>query len=122
MIVTPMPSMAFADEHERYNRGNDCECGHEDENGRESYNTGTITMDAEPGNLAESCVIGIGTATDFCPMSSIPDSYTISVKKMDGVRQLRRKIRMKMNHCTKSPVSKRILAFSQRYPCGGYFS
>ena len=92
MIVTLMPSMAFADE----TSANDTIAAtiaivDEDENGRESYNTGTITMDVEPGNLAESCVIGIGTATDFCPMSGSPDSYTISVKKDEWAEAVTKK-------------------------------
>lgn len=92
MIVTLMPSMAFADE----TSANDTIAAtiaivDEDENGRESYNTGTITMDVEPGNLAESCVIGIGTDTDFCPMSGSPDSYTISVKKDEWAEAVTKK-------------------------------
>ena len=92
MIVTLMPSMAFADETSASDTIDATIAIVEgDENGRESYNTGTIIMDVEPGSLAESCVIGIGTDTDFCPMSGSPDSYTISVKKDEWAEAVTKK-------------------------------
>ncbi len=107
MIVTLMPSMAFAEDTSLSTEAdidmeNEAVASPEvqaastsnaiagsiavvswDENGQESYDTSGVTMQVCPGASTEYCVIGTGTGDAFQPMQEMPDTCTISAVK-DG--------------------------------------
>ena len=91
MIVTLMPSMAFAKETSASPEVQATSTSNAiagsiavvswDENGQESYDTSGATMQVYPGASTEYCAFGTGTGDAFQPMEASPDTCTISVQK-----------------------------------------